>query len=80
MNQTGDRLVKVMRFLTDLKVYNYHCRHFLESETKLPDIRISLKKKAWSGGIEKERENGKEINIDRSGREKQIMIQRKRER
>ena len=24
-NQTGDRLVKVMGFLTDLKVYNYDC-------------------------------------------------------
>ena len=28
-NQTGDRLVKVMGFLTDLKVYNYHCQHEL---------------------------------------------------
>ena len=24
-NQTGDRLVKIKGFLTDLKVYNYHC-------------------------------------------------------
>ena len=24
-NQTGDLLIKVMEFLTDLKVYNYHC-------------------------------------------------------
>ena len=41
-NHTGDRLVKVMGFLTDVKVYNYHCsmskiQDFVsESETKLP--------------------------------------------
>ena len=28
-NQTGDWFVKFMRFLTGLKVYNYHCRHEL---------------------------------------------------
>ena len=42
-NQTVDRLVKVMGFLTDLKVYNYHCSmsliqdFVLESEAKLPN-------------------------------------------
>ena len=42
-NQTGDRLVKVMGFLTELKVYNYHCsmsyiQDFVsESETKIPN-------------------------------------------
>ena len=43
-NQTGDQLVKVMGFLTVLKVYNYHCSmslnqgfFFKGSKTKLPD-------------------------------------------
>ena len=42
-NQTVDRLVKIMGFLTDIKVYNYHCsmsliNNFFEgSKTKLPD-------------------------------------------
>ena len=40
-NQTGDRLVKVIGFLNDLKVYSYHCsmssiQDFVsESETML---------------------------------------------
>ena len=42
-NQTGVRLVKVMGFLTDLKVFNYHCSmswikdFFKGSKTKIPD-------------------------------------------
>ena len=56
-NQTGDRLVKVMEFLTELKVYNYHCSmskitEFLKgSKTKSQDpFKDSLRERGWGRG------------------------------